>query len=220
MTIFERLLELIAPHQCLGCGAEGSLLCESCRNAIVPVSSRCYACSHPTDAYKTCHSCGQASDLSQVWAATPYDGLAKELIHKLKFGRAKIAAKDMADIMAHRIPPGDWLVTYVPTANARVRLRGYDQAQCIAKQLAGMLGLVYTPLLVRQGSRRQLGQNRSSRKTQMQTAFRTTWNEIPQNKPILIIDDVLTTGATLEAAAHALKSAGAQNISAAVFAAA
>jgi ComF family protein len=218
--IFEQLLELIAPHQCLGCDTEGSLLCELCRNAVVPVLSRCYACGHPTDAYRTCCGCAQASDLSQVWVSTCYDGPAKELIHKLKFGRAKIAAKDIAAVMAYIIPSGDWLVTYVPTANSRVRQRGYDQAQCIAKQLAAMLGLVYAPLLVRQGDQRQLGQNRSSRKVQMQTAFKTTRNEIIIKQPILIIDDVITTGATIEAAAHALKLAGAQNICAAVFAAA
>ncbi|HSX32556.1 MAG TPA: phosphoribosyltransferase family protein [Candidatus Saccharimonadales bacterium] len=157
----------------------------------------------------------------QVFAATAYDGSAKELIHRLKFGRAQAAALDIARVMTRRIPRGvDWLVVHVPTASTRIRARGYDQAQRIAREVARQLGVPYLPMLVREGAQRQLGQSRKTRQQQMRSAFRVIHRASLQGKHVLLIDDVLTTGATCEAAATVLKDAGAARVSAAVFAAA
>jgi predicted amidophosphoribosyltransferase len=105
----------------------------------------------------------------------------------------------------------------LPTANRRVRQRGYDQSQLIARQLAKLTNRPATRLLNRRGQSRQVGANRQTRRRQQASAY-VICKQPPPNHPILLIDDILTTGASLEAAAVVLRQAGAQTISAAVFA--
>jgi len=165
--------------------------------------------------------CCTYSDLSQVWAATIYKGAAKELVRALKFDRAAAAADAIAAALAVQVPARhDWVIAHVPTVYGRARQRGYDQAQLIARRLAKRLGCAYVPLLVRQGNQRQVGQSRVVRQQQMATAFRASLRTAAPQPPVLLIDDVITTGATLAAAAHALRAAGVRTVHAAVFAAA
>jgi ComF family protein len=142
------------------------------------------------------------------------------LVYRLKFGRAKAAAGIMAahldDILPHLAP--DTLVTHVPTATSRVRLRGYDHAQLIAQQFARKRGLRYAPLLGRLGQSRQVGAARAERQKQLREAYRSRNPQRIAGASVLVIDDVLTTGATVEAAAHALREAGARHVDAALFA--
>jgi len=98
-----------------------------------------------------------------------------------------------------------------------VRIRGYDQSQLIAKRLAKQLGLPYCRLLRRVGQTRQVGASRQQRKEQIQHAFQPTGNKLTSQR-VIVVDDILTTGATLEAAAAALKQAGASHVTAVVFA--
>lgn len=221
MKLLEYLLSLIAPFTCVGCGTEGTLLCDTCKHALPVVPSRCYNCNRKTANYRTCAACRPNSPLYEVWAATAYAGAPKRLLHMLKFERAQAAARDIAVVMAARLPQGRvWMVTYVPTAPSRVRTRGYDQARLIAKELAHCLGVPYAPLLARTTSVRQVGHGRAVRRRQMRQAFRATNTARMANAHVLLVDDVITTGATSEAAAQTLRAAGARRVSAAVFAAA
>jgi ComF family protein len=157
-----------------------------------------------------------------VFAATEYNGPAKELIHKLKFERAGAAADDIARILALRLPAlnEDTVVSFIPTATARVRIRGYDQAALIARRLAALRGVPCLPLLSRHGRQRQVGQSKAVRRKQLQRAFRIKIPYPVRYEHVVLIDDVLTTGATLEAAATVLCKAGVQRVDAVVFAAA
>jgi Predicted amidophosphoribosyltransferases len=147
------------------------------------------------------------------------DPVVKELVRVLKFERAKGAAVAMADAMLAMLGTfGEVCITHVPTANSRVRERGYDQAALIAKELSRRSGRLYAPLLARMGNQRQLGQNRSVRTKQMRGGFRILNPALLRDRHILLVDDVLTTGATCEAAARALCQAGAKRVSAIVFA--
>jgi ComF family protein len=110
------------------------------------------------------------------------------------------------------------VISYVPTANTRVRSRGYDQAELIARELSQNKPLPFMRTLLRVGDGRQVGQNRQVRKNQMAQAFTVTNLEQIKDKHILLVDDVLTTGATCEAAAKVLLDAGARRVSAVVFA--
>lgn len=194
-------------------------MCRDCSLGLQIVPERCYVCNRWSEGFVTCKQCHKKSPLYAVAAVTKYEGVAKDVLHELKFARAQAAAKDIARDLAKRYSSeGEILVTHIPTAALRVRQRGYDQAGLIAKELAGMLGKPYLPLLARMGDQRQLGKQRGIRKQQMEDAFRPLDNPLLKNKHVLLVDDVLTTGATCEAAARALRRAGAKRVSAAVFA--
>jgi ComF family protein len=215
------LLSLLAPHECIGCGEEGILVCTDCRRYMADAVARCYACHQAHPLFRTCSSCSKQSALFAIHAAVRYEGTAKDLVWKLKFGRARAAADEIATILAERTvfaSPDHIIVTHAPTAMTRVRQRGYDQAALIAKSFAGRTGITYQPLLVREGKNKQVGASRAVRSKQLQGAFRPIHRRDIENAHIIIIDDVVTTGATLEAAAQTLKSAGAGRIEAIVFA--
>jgi ComF family protein len=219
MTIVERFIALIAPHVCKGCGAEGYVLCKDCVQGLQSVPPRCYACQRVMPDYRVCTACRRRSSLFAVKPVVAYATLPKAVIHSLKFARAEAAARDLAYAMAARIEiTGPLVITHVPTVPARVRVRGYDQAALIARELSKLINVPYTPLLARTGSGRQVGQTRAQRRSQMERAFRMLGGVVELPAHVLIIDDVLTTGATCEAAARVLRSAGAKRVSAAVFA--
>ena len=218
--LFEPFFNVLAPHYCLGCGAEGSLLCAGCALALPAVPPRCYRCLQPSGGFRTCTRCRPESELVHLWPVTPYTGVAKQVLHRLKFERAQAAARDIAAAMQRLPVRGHWLVTHMPTAPSRVRLRGYDQARLIAKEFARLSGQPYLPLLARSGNQRQLGQSRAVRQQQLRAAFRAMHAAKLSNQRVLLIDDVVTTGASCESAAAVLQAAGARQVCAAVFAAA
>jgi ComF family protein len=219
MSLIEELVNVIAPHECVLCSTEGDLLCPNCSVALLEVPGRCYRCQRPSEGFRTCARCRKQTPLYSVRPATVYEGAAKVLLGRLKFERAKAAANTVARILAERCDfPAEGVITYIPTANARVRMRGYDQAAVIARSLARQTGLSCVPLLARVGHQRQLGKQREVRKQQMHDAFRPIHAASLQKAQIILIDDVLTTGATCEAAARVLHEVGAARVQACVFA--
>lgn len=219
MSIFDSFLSILAPHECLGCCAEGSLLCDKCSQILVNVPERCYRCRKVSPGWLTCAACRKQSKLRRVSVATVYSGVAKNIVWKLKFAGAQAAAKQLATRMALLIEPeSTMLIVPVPTATSRIRRRGYDQATLLAKELATITGLKYVSCLARVNQAHQVGASRSLRLKQLANAFRVTKQELLVGANILLIDDVITTGATLEAAAICLRAAGAHKIDALVFA--
>ena len=217
MSLLDSIISFIAPHYCLGCQDEGSLLCRNCQIRLKPAPSVCFRCLMPAPNYQTCDSCYQITNIATVWRVTPYAGLAKDLIWRLKFTGAQQAARDIAPCFAalHRPSPGTHIVP-LPTATSRVRRRSYDQAVLLAKRYAKITGTSYKPCLARLGQQHQRGAKRQERLQQLAQAYRITRPVRGAN--ILLVDDVATTGASLQAAAQALYGAGARSVNAIVFA--
>jgi ComF family protein len=191
MSVLDKIIGLLAPFDCLGCCQEGSLLCESCRLSLSPAPDNL--------------------------ATTAYKGLAKDLVWRLKYGSSQEAARIIARHMASLVPKSSKVVLVpVPTATSRARRRGYDQAYLLAKELSKQTGLPMLKCLARIGQAHQVGANRQQRLNQLNTAFRMTRSV--RNFRIVLIDDVITTGATMQAAAKALKKAGAVEVSFLAFA--
>lgn len=221
MFITEKMIALIAPHHCLVCDTEGSLLCNWCEpDFLDPLPSRCYSCHKLRPDFAVCTPCRKKSPLSQVWIATSYTENAKQLLEQLKFNRCKAAAPVIAEYLNETLPllEKDIIIAHVPTATSRRRQRGYDQSELIARELAKRRGLRLATLLARTGHTRQVGATKKQRAEQMQQAFRAANQQDLSGATVLLIDDLTTTGATLEAASKVLKTAGAKKIFAATFA--
>lgn len=221
MQLLERLLSVMAPHRCLGCGDENTLLCAWCLpDAFAPLPSRCYGCQKTTTDNATCVNCRRHSPIKRLWATTGYKGLAHKLLHAYKFERASAGAEIIATAISDVLPfiPHDTIIVPVPTATSRVRQRGYDHAELIARHVAGNKGLTLIKAAARTTQSRQVGADRHLRKTQLRGAFIIVRPNLVKGANIIMIDDVVTTGGSLEALAAELKTAGAKTISAAVFA--
>lgn len=219
--ISEYFIALFTPHECLNCGVEGDVLCQwCCAELLLPVPDRCVHCSALSRDSAVCARCRRNSSLRHTWIRTEYEGAAKQLIQKIKFSFAKDGARTVARTLAEMelyLPP-DTIVAPVPTASGRVRRRGYDQAALIARHFSRDRDLQYAHLLWRVGQSRQLGATAQERRRQAAQFFRPRNPELIKGRNILLIDDVVTTGATLEAAAQCVRKAGARKVDALVFA--
>lgn len=221
MSVIGKLLGIVAPHHCMICGDEGAVVCAWCLpDFAAPLPDRCYLCKVATSESRVCEKCRRRSVLRHVWVRALYDGPAKQLVHDFKFERKQAAAGPISSMMKEALPyiDAEVIVTHIPTATSRVRKRGYDHAELIARALAGQLGLQHETLLYRITQTRQVGSRRTERIKQMEQAFVCKDAQKVAKRQILLVDDLTTTGATLEAAARCLKTQGARAVSAAVFA--
>lgn len=220
-NLLERLISVIAPTDCHICGIEGYMLCLNCRPVVLPdLESRCYLCNKLTVSNSVCASCRSSSRLRRVWWLAEYEGTAKELIHALKYGRKRAFAHEFGEILAESLPyiPEDTLIMPIPTASSRIRVRGFDQAVLLAKAFSSSRVLPLTQGLRRTSQVDQIGKGRVQRLQQMKSSLAIGSESHIVGKNILLVDDVLTTGATLEAAASALRRSGAKHVDAAVIA--
>lgn len=150
------------------------------------------------------------------WSAASYEGVARQAVIALKFGRLTRLASVMAELMASRAPAallGGALVP-VPASPGRRRVRGFDPAFILARELAGLAARPLVTPLVRSEGPRQAQRHRSERIASPPAVG------CPDAAPrhAVLVDDVRTTGATLAACALALRSGGAEHVSAVTFA--
>lgn len=221
MSFIDTIIGKLVPHACLGCAREGSLLCRDCEQSLAAVNPVCFQCATPGVNGLICESCRLHNTLQAVHAVTVYEGVAKELVRHLKFAGAQAAARLMVRQMNAHLPdtPRDALVVVpVPTATSRVRERGYDQAKLLARELAWQRRLPYLDCLARSGQAHQVGSSRGARLSQIEGAYRVKKSRHLKGTTVLLVDDVMTTGATLTAAARVLQQSGASHVEAIVFA--
>lgn len=144
--------------------------------------------------------------------AFAYAGAGRELVARLKYRNARAALPWLAAAMASRLGdlPPDAVVTWVPTTVRRRRTRGFDQGRLLAKAVAGRLGLPCRQLLRRAPGAPQTGRSLAERRIGPRlVALGPT-----APRAVLLVDDVVTSGATLEAAALVLRAAGANRVDA------
>jgi len=158
-----------------------------------------------------------------AWAPLAYDGAARALVRGLKFhGAVRLADVMAAQIAANAPPallPADAALVPVPLAAARRRKRGFNQAEQLSRALARRVGLPVVDCLERAGpaGASQVGRDRQERISALAGAVRLRMSACAPTRAVLV-DDVVTTGATLAACAAALRNAGAAEIGAVAYA--
>ena len=210
--------------QCLACGAEGSVLCHECMElAGEPVVPRCAGCHELSEGSKICKSCRSWIDVYAIYIATNYSGIYGQIVRSLKFDMHRQSVVPMATLMREVMEinklPKDTIVCPLPTAPTRIRQRGFDHTKLLSREfMKTMKNYEFRELLGRKSNVRQLGSSRAMRIEQMQNEFFVKNPKQVEGKTILLLDDVITTGATMSSASNVLKKAGAKRVYGVVFA--
>jgi predicted amidophosphoribosyltransferase len=190
-------------------------LCASCGRHCRPEAIVCSRCARRLAGADPIAGNGPPGT-DRAWSSAAHEDVARNLVTALKFRRLLPVAGLMAD-RVQWLAPADLLsgtIVPVPAAPLRSRARGFDPAGELAAALAERAGLPLAPCLARRGTGRQLGRRRA-RRIGHPPRIRAT-DEVPRS--VLLVDDVLTTGATLSTCAQALRSAGAVRVAAVTFA--
>lgn len=177
----------------------------------------CIVCGRPTSKMWLCSDCVVPYEMA--WSVGERSGSLQRLIGLYKFERAKSAYKQLGDLLLSSLPdlPDDTVIVPLPTVPSHIRERGYDHMLLIAKYVASAKGLACQQLLIRQTSTKQRQAGAIKRANQAKTAFAIN-GQINSDTPYLLVDDVMTTGASIKYATMALKKAGAKHVWVAVIA--
>jgi ComF family protein len=232
--MLRRLADFLIPPQCLTCGlalAEPAAVCPGCWRQLRLIEAPCCDVLGTPFAYDQGEATVSPAALADPpeWnrarAAAAYGEVAKNLIHALKYRDRHEAGLVMARLMARAgralLADAD-AVLPVPLHRLRLWTRRYNQSALLAQRIAELAGLAYRPeLLVRsRATRRQVGLDHDRRRKNVLGAFRVpdAAKAEVRGRRILLVDDVMTTGATAGACAKALKRAGAKRVDVLVFA--
>jgi len=212
-------LDLLFPQWCVGCGKEGELLCHSCRRSLPRIMPPlCPRCGRPQPSGILCPSCvGWQAEIDGIRSPFRFNRVIRQAILQLKYKNLRALTQPLAkllqDYLVTNPMPGEVLVP-VPLHQKRLKERGYNQSRLLAQELAKLINLpVVDDCLIRQ--RHAPPQARTStvdeRRSNVANAFSCRDHRL-RDKQVLLIDDVSTSGATLDACAAALKASGATSV--------
>jgi ComF family protein len=210
--MIDTLLSIVAPHHCSGCGQIGTLLCDNCKYDIIDEHENvCIVCKKPASNRGVCAHCRVPYE--RAWTVGERSGSLQRLIGQYKFTYARAAYKPLSDLLDRTISqlPIGTIIVPVPTIASHVRERGYDHILLIAIRFAHIRGLKLHKSLKRSSQTTQRHTSANTRRQQAKRAFEVR-GVIDPAATYLLIDDVATTGATLEFASKELKKAGAQHV--------
>ncbi len=215
-----KALDLLYPPHCVLCGRNGAWICAGCHDGLPRAEGRrCDVCWLPVSS-ESCWRCEEREPaFARLRSAWRYDGKTRQLVRDLKFRGFSCLAEPLGDelnaLFAEHELEAEAIVP-VPLHARRRRERGFDQSLLLAKRLGITTGLPVIEALERTrfGKPQSGGLTRDERRSNVEGAFRLRRGESVEGRYVLLIDDVATTGATLDACARELLAGGAARVSA------
>lgn len=203
--MIRRLLEWVFPRKCILCrsilGKDETDLCRVCR----------------TDQPEYPYGKKKVPNVAELTAVWRYEGNVRRSIHRYKFNGARHYADAYGRLLAMRIsrdlPPAD-IITWVPVSRKRLRARGYDQVELLARAVGPELGIPVEQLLEKfRDNRANSGlKTPAERRANVLGVYRAIDPEAFRGKRVLLLDDIVTTGATASECARVLLTAGAEEV--------
>ncbi|OGY42129.1 MAG: hypothetical protein A2Y67_01945 [Candidatus Buchananbacteria bacterium RBG_13_39_9] len=217
------ILNLIFPKECLGCQKEGCYLCQNCL-AKIELNDKfyCALCKKPSPLMLICSDCRKSSELKAIWVAADYNNaLLQDLIHLLKYNYVEEISGILGDLAIKylqtnqilgqfNLNSANTIIVPVPLHKKRWQKRGFNQSELLADLLSSRLGLAKENLIGRiKNTQTQINLKRNERQENVKSAFSLKNIALfDKNKKIILIDDVVTTGSTLNECAKVLEQAG------------
>ncbi|MFQ5868413.1 MAG: ComF family protein [Candidatus Zixiibacteriota bacterium] len=222
------VLDFIYPQRCPVCQVTLSsgreLMCQNCmfrfREKKRLLEPYCPSCKRQSPSLSDGCGCEESDQaLEAVFSLGVYDEEMKALIENFKYKRKRRLGSFLSEVLSERLlnsaefPRADFIVT-VPLHKRKLRERGFNQSEAVAGQLSEKLGIpVLSDSVIRKrNTRTQTGLSREERRKNVKGAFKLTGKVDLEGRRLLLVDDVLTTGATMSECARTLKSAGAERI--------
>lgn len=217
-SLFSQIGKRLSPWRCPACGLAGGSpwgqLCPWCRRALSRWQSGCPCCGEPAAENTLCRRClRRTPPLSQCNAVWLYDPPIDQLLSRYKYQPDFPLAKALihAALPTIRRWPRAELLVPIPLHPRRLRQRSFNQAELLCRHLSLALAVDWAPLLQRVvDTPAQAGLSSSARRRNLRRAF--VANPDVSGKIITLVDDVMTTGSTIFAAARALRQAGASEV--------
>jgi ComF family protein len=214
--VAEGLLELIAPTRCGGCELPGVLVCDTCASNVplIEQGAACPRCGAPEGRA----ACAECADVDFAFSSARCAALLRAPLSRIvtvyKDGGERRLAIPLAGIATAAVGAvgqgsHSWVLVPVPASTRAIARRGFDHCERLASALGTAREMPVERVLLRRGGRDQRGLGREQRRANVGAAF-TVVGEVPRRA--LLVDDVVTTGATLDAAARTLLDAGAEEV--------
>ena len=213
-TLRSHFLDLLFPPRCIGCRRVGTWLCVECLKQVPRVEPPfCARCGDAVVAGELCLRCRTVPlQIECIRSVVYFEDVLREAVHQFKYSGRTVLAGVLGGLMAaywaqHPMPVD--IVVPVPLHAARLRERGYNQAALLACEMAGQVGLAVDEQTLRRerATASQVELNARQRRENVRDAFHCSGNALT-GEQVLLVDDVCTTGATLEACAMALVDEG------------
>lgn len=211
--MIEVILQQLAPHLCFGCGKTGTPLCNNCKYYIT------------SEPFSGCILCGNVASegicaqhdapICKAWVVGERRTVLKSVIDAYKFENVKAASTVLVDLIDGRLPllAANTVIVPIPTASSHIRQRGYDHIEILARLLSKRRDMPIARLLQRSSNTTQHRLNKAERQHEASSAFRISKAAaINPDTPLLLLDDIITTGSTISSAARVLADAGAKTI--------
>lgn len=204
LSLLQKLLKFIFPPFCVCCKKSGSALCEKCYQLI-------HFNLQPSISTKN-----NCQFLDQTFVLSAYQPPVSQLIKALKYQRVRVVSDTLVELLyLHLAFPSFDLITSAPISRKRVNERGFNQAQLISEKLGLMLNKPTEQLLIKiKDTKKQAQSNYQQRLSNLNDCFQVDqkFKNLVENSAILIVDDVISTGSTLNECAKTLKMTGAKKV--------
>lgn len=223
--IYAKILDFIFPPKCVVCNKGGKWICDKCWNEISLINTPlCYKCGKVSQDFDVCQDCCKNSHISRFVICGYWQDPLKSLICSLKYRKLHVLTNKLGGLLAETYikfgRTDNVVIVPVPLHRNRLWSRGFNQAKVLADVVSQKLGIPIASVLVRtKNTIPQFNLSRELRKDNIKDSFKTKRNLSGiKDKIIVLIDDVVTTGATTEECAKALKNGGAREVWALVLA--
>ena len=213
------VIDFFFPRSCIECGKVGDFICPQCSGKLPrPIPPLCPRCGKPEPTGTFCHECwGKRNGLDSMRSVFIFDGTVRKAVHLLKYYNLHSISECLGSYMAEYYQnnglSGDILVP-VPLHESRIKERGYNQSLMLAAAISSRVDIpVEAEAITRIRNNRPQARTGSveERRKNMENAFNHTGNAV-NGLDVIVVDDVCTSGATLEACASVLKAAGARRV--------